>query len=189
MELQETTIDTTDILDYYLEELAEMEQYFCFDEKIAEYSTQVSSTNKGKEGKEAPAEQIYVDSEEYKDDNMLDETQNKAKESRSLQKLSKSTNINVMNEDQVTLEKPEEEDYTDSDNDCYTDNAMPDKEVTSIKVSQNIQNPARVIGRGRPSKRRYMSSIEKEQSYRRTSRGIYKCRQCGEVDHNSAYHK
>ncbi|CAG8541318.1 2284_t:CDS:2, partial [Dentiscutata erythropus] len=170
-------------------ELAEMERYFCFDEKIAEYSTQVSSTNKGKEGEEALAEQIHVDSEEYEDDNMLDKTQNKAKESRSLQELSKSTNINVMNEDQVTSEEPEEEDYTDSDDDCYTDNATPNKEVTSIKVLQNIQNSACVIGRERPSKRHYMSSIEKEQSHGGTSRGVYKYHQCGEVGYNSAYYK
>ncbi|CAG8818554.1 2608_t:CDS:1, partial [Dentiscutata erythropus] len=71
---------------------------------------------------------------------------------------------------QVTPEEPEEEDYTDSDDNCYTDNATPDKEVTSIKVLQNIQNLAHVIGRGRSSKRHYMSSIEKEQSHRGTSR-------------------
>ncbi|CAG8724174.1 10454_t:CDS:2, partial [Dentiscutata erythropus] len=140
-----------------------------------------SSTNKDKEGEKVLAKQIHVDSEKYEDDNMLDKTQNKAKESRSLQELSKSTNFNIINEDQIIPEEPEEEDYTDSDNDCYTDNATPDKEVTSIKVLQNIQNPVHVIGRGRPSKCRYMSSIEKEQSHRGTSsRGVYKYRQCEE---------
>ncbi|CAG8793117.1 13340_t:CDS:1, partial [Gigaspora margarita] len=52
------------------------------------------------------------------------------------------------------------------------------------------QSPPHIIERGRPSKRDFMSSIVKEQNQGGTSsRGSYKCRHCGEVDHNAAYHK
>ncbi|CAG8603705.1 17887_t:CDS:2, partial [Cetraspora pellucida] len=60
------------------------------------------------------------------------------------------------------------------------DNNSTDNEVTNIQVLQNVQNPLHIIGKGRPSKRRYKSSIEKEQSQGKTSsRSSYKCCQCG----------
>ncbi|RIB13725.1 hypothetical protein C2G38_2324672 [Gigaspora rosea] len=87
----------------------------------------------------------------------------KTNENRSLQELSKS--INTIDVNHITSE---EENYTNSDeinnDDCYTNNAIPDKEVTGSKVLQDIQNPAHIIERERPSKRRYMSSTEKERS-------------------------
>ncbi|CAG8666508.1 17560_t:CDS:1 [Gigaspora rosea] len=113
----------------------------------------------------------------------------KTNENRSLQELPES--INTINEDHITSE---EENYTNSDeisnDDCYTDNAIPDKKVTSSKVLQDIQNPAHVIKRGKPSKRCYMSSTKKKRSRGGTSsRGTYKCGRCGEVGHNAAFHK
>ncbi|CAG8825525.1 2001_t:CDS:1, partial [Gigaspora margarita] len=72
MKSQETTTtNTTDLLDYYLEELTEMEQYFHFDENIAESSTQALFTSKGKEVEEVPTNQIHADSKEYNNDDML----------------------------------------------------------------------------------------------------------------------
>ncbi|CAG8720908.1 3180_t:CDS:1, partial [Gigaspora rosea] len=66
-----TTIDMTDLLDYYLEELTEMEQHFHFEKNIAESFTQALSTSKGKEVEKAPTDQIYTDSEEDNNDDML----------------------------------------------------------------------------------------------------------------------
>ncbi|KAF0432157.1 protein far1-related sequence 11-like isoform x1 [Gigaspora margarita] len=54
----------------------------------------------------------------------------------------------------------------------------------------DVQNPSKAIGRGRPPKCHYESSIEKEQSRSGNStRGPYKCGTCSQVGHNSAFHK
>ncbi|KAF0432156.1 protein far1-related sequence 11-like isoform x1 [Gigaspora margarita] len=54
----------------------------------------------------------------------------------------------------------------------------------------DVQNPSKAIGRGRPPKHRYESSIEKVQSCNGNStRGPYKCCTCGQVGHNAAFHK
>ncbi|CAG8835467.1 42956_t:CDS:2, partial [Gigaspora margarita] len=148
-------------------------------ENIAKSFAQALSTSKGKEVEEAPTDQIYADSEEYNNDDMLVNINNgmgivdeecyrviglacevtllavdigdskiinilqtyitrkknkkntyqkdKMNENRSLQELSES--INTIDEDHIISE---EENYTDSDeisnDDCYTDNAIPDKE-------------------------------------------------------------
>ncbi|RIB26327.1 hypothetical protein C2G38_2030310 [Gigaspora rosea] len=85
---------------------------------------------------------------------------------------------------QVISEEPEETD------DSYSDDEALDNQNIDIQVPQNIENPNRVIGRGRPSKRCYKSSIETEQKRQGTSsRGSYKYEQCGKVGHNAAYHK
>ncbi|CAG8491033.1 16269_t:CDS:2, partial [Racocetra fulgida] len=68
-------------------------------------------------------------------------------------------------------------DKDNENNDCE----VLDNETISIQAPQGVQNPPRIIGRGRPSKCRFMSSIEKKQNQGKTSsRGLYKCRQCGE---------
>ncbi|CAG8525742.1 41191_t:CDS:2 [Gigaspora margarita] len=63
-------------------------------------------------------------------------------------------------------------------------------EIININL-QGVKNPNKVTGRGRPPKRRYLSSVEKEQSARGGSktRGSYKCRVCQQVGHNAAFHK
>ncbi|KAF0540263.1 protein far1-related sequence 11-like isoform x1 [Gigaspora margarita] len=48
-----------------------MEQYFYFDENIAESSTQALFTSKGKEVKEAPTNQIHANSKKYNNNDML----------------------------------------------------------------------------------------------------------------------
>ncbi|CAB4423407.1 unnamed protein product [Rhizophagus irregularis] len=53
---------------------------------------------------------------------------------------------------------------------------------------QNVKNPNKVINKGRPSKRRYMSSVEKSRGIPKT-RGSYKCRVCNGIRHNAAFHK
>ncbi|RIB15466.1 hypothetical protein C2G38_2319445 [Gigaspora rosea] len=54
----------------------------------------------------------------------------------------------------------------------------------------NIQNPLHVVSKGRPSNRRYVSSDEKEQKHSGTSiYKSYKCRICGQLGHNAAFHK
>ncbi|CAB5350440.1 unnamed protein product [Rhizophagus irregularis] len=53
---------------------------------------------------------------------------------------------------------------------------------------QNVKNPNKVINKGRPPKRRYMSSVEKSQGIPKT-RGSYKCRVCNGIGHNAAFHK
>ncbi|CAG8666522.1 17561_t:CDS:1, partial [Gigaspora rosea] len=58
-----TTIDTTDLLDYYLEELTEIERYFHFEENIAKSFAQASSTSKGEKIEKAPTDQIHANSE------------------------------------------------------------------------------------------------------------------------------
>ncbi|CAG8780586.1 3423_t:CDS:1, partial [Gigaspora rosea] len=66
-----TTIDITDLLDYYLEELTEMERYFHFEKNIAESFAQALFTSKGKEVEEAPTDQIHANSKEDNNDDML----------------------------------------------------------------------------------------------------------------------
>ncbi|CAG8848153.1 32325_t:CDS:1, partial [Gigaspora margarita] len=65
--------------------------------------------------------QTYIARKKAKTNMYEDDKINK---NRSLQKLPKSININTMNENHIMLE---EENYTNSDN-CYTNNAIPDKE-------------------------------------------------------------
>ncbi|CAB4426979.1 unnamed protein product [Rhizophagus irregularis] len=50
---------------------------------------------------------------------------------------------------------------------------------------QNVKNPNKVINKGRPPKRRYMSSVEKSWEIPKT-RGSYKCRVCNRIGHNAA---
>lgn len=56
---------------------------------------------------------------------------------------------------------------------------------------QNVKNPNKVTNKGRPPKRRYMSSVEKIQGSRGIpkTRGSYKCRVCNGIGHNAAFHK
>ncbi|CAG8758263.1 10190_t:CDS:2, partial [Gigaspora rosea] len=61
------------------------------------------------------------------------------------------------NKHNVISEEPEETD------DSYSDNKALDNQDIDIQVPQNIENPNCVIGRGRPSKRHYKSSVETEQ--------------------------
>jgi hypothetical protein len=53
---------------------------------------------------------------------------------------------------------------------------------------QNVKNPNKVINKGQPLKRRYMSSAEKSRGIPKT-RGSYKCRVCNGIGHNAAFHK
>ncbi|CAG8835039.1 30113_t:CDS:1, partial [Racocetra persica] len=53
---QEITKDTIDLLDYYLEELTEIEQYICFDENI--------TASKDNENEEVLTDQININFEE-----------------------------------------------------------------------------------------------------------------------------
>ncbi|RHZ53322.1 hypothetical protein Glove_443g1 [Diversispora epigaea] len=72
-----------------------------------------------------------------------------------------------------------EEDKTEQDNEIINTNL------------ENIKNPNKVTNKGCPSKRRYLSSVEKEQGSRGGSktRGSYRCRVCNQVGHNAAFHK
>ena len=56
---------------------------------------------------------------------------------------------------------------------------------------QSVKNPNKIVTKGRPLKRRYLSSIEKEQGTRGKpkTRGSYRCRVCNGVGHNAAFHK
>ncbi|CAG8665030.1 34768_t:CDS:2, partial [Racocetra persica] len=87
---------------------------------------------------------------------------------------SKEININTVNTSQTISKKPDDS-YSDKEN--------------NAQLPENVQNPTRVIGKRRPTKRHYKSSIEKQQNRQRTLKGIYRCRQCGKVGHNTAYHK
>ncbi|RIB06736.1 hypothetical protein C2G38_2216299 [Gigaspora rosea] len=99
--------------------------------------------------------------------------------------LAREATLLAVDNDDNEINISEEPEETD---DSYSDDEALDNQ--DIQVSQNIENPHRVIGRGRPSKRRYKSSIETEQKQQGTSsRGSYKCGQCSEVGHNAAYHK
>ncbi|CAG8711667.1 23196_t:CDS:2, partial [Gigaspora margarita] len=172
-----TTIDTTDLLDYYLEELTEMERYFNFEENIAEidelnseqevneevlYGFLEDNYNAKKITLRAMIDEIrneaiifnyekdIVDKEYYevigsiqrqstvprimttkktlqKRNHYSKFGKDKMNENRSLQELPES--INTIDRDHITSEK---ENYTDSneisDNDCYTNNAISDKE-------------------------------------------------------------
>ncbi|CAB4400931.1 unnamed protein product [Rhizophagus irregularis] len=53
---------------------------------------------------------------------------------------------------------------------------------------QNVKNPNKVINKGRPPKRRYMSSVEKSREIPKT-RGSYKCHVCNGIGHNITFHK
>ncbi|RIB19544.1 hypothetical protein C2G38_2035972 [Gigaspora rosea] len=75
------------------------------------------------------------------------------------------------------------------DNNESESNEMED-EIINLNL-QGVKNPNKVTGRGRPPKRRYLSSVEKEQSTRGGSktRGSYKCGVCQQVGHNATFHK
>jgi hypothetical protein len=70
------------------------------------------------------------------------------------------------------------------------DETEKDREIIDTNL-QNVKNLNRVITKGRPPKRRYLSSVEKEQGARGKSktRGSYKCRVCNGIGHNAAFHK
>ncbi|CAB4435966.1 unnamed protein product [Rhizophagus irregularis] len=53
---------------------------------------------------------------------------------------------------------------------------------------QNVKNLNKVINKGRPPKRRYMSNVEKSRGIPKT-RGSYKCHVCNGIGHNAAFHK
>ncbi|RIB22697.1 hypothetical protein C2G38_2033379 [Gigaspora rosea] len=59
------------------------------------------------------------------------------------------------------------------------------------KSLKNVKNPNKVDIKGRPPKRQYISSVEKEQGHRggSKSRGTYKCGICNQMGHNAAFHK
>ncbi|RIB04401.1 hypothetical protein C2G38_2048463 [Gigaspora rosea] len=63
-----------------------------------------------------------------------------------------------------------------------------ENEITNLN---NVKNLNKVTGRDRPRKRRYLSSVEKEQGLREKpkTRGSYKCCVCQQVGHNAAFHK
>ncbi|RIB12488.1 hypothetical protein C2G38_2041785 [Gigaspora rosea] len=63
-----------------------------------------------------------------------------------------------------------------------------ENEITNLN---NVKNLNKVTGRGRPRKRWYLSSVEKEQGLcgKPKTRGSYKCRVCQQVEHNAAFHK
>ncbi|RIB20944.1 hypothetical protein C2G38_2034808 [Gigaspora rosea] len=87
----------------------------------------------------------------------------------------------VLNEEEPHLSETEQEFETE--------------ETEHATVNFNdIQNPTKVKGRGRPPKCRYMSSIEKEQKREGNSthgsyKCGYKCGMCGKTGHNAAFHK
>jgi hypothetical protein len=64
-----------------------------------------------------------------------------------------------------------------------------DKEI--VTNLQNVKNPNKVTTKGRPPKRRYLSSIEKKQCSQKISktRGSYQCHVCNGIGHNAAFHK
>ncbi|CAG8579404.1 15656_t:CDS:1, partial [Gigaspora rosea] len=109
------------------------------------------------------------------------QAKNKAKRPLQLTEVSE-VNINAMNKNQEILE---EMTTKSSDEDSYSD----EENNILVQVPENVQNPTRVIGRGRPPKSHFKSSIEKEQNQRGAAKCSYKCEQCGEVGHNAAYHK
>lgn len=87
-----------------------------------------------------------------------------------------------------------------SNNACevQTDQSSDESEESEIEHEEDIEeslksvkNPNKVNIKGRPPKRRYLSSVEKEQGHRggSKSRGFYKCRICNQVGHNAAFHK
>ncbi|CAG8738220.1 12125_t:CDS:1, partial [Cetraspora pellucida] len=63
-----------------------------------------------------------------------------------------------------------------------------ENEITNLN---NMKNPNKVTSRGRSHKRRYLSSVEKEQGLRGKpkTRGSYKCRVCQQVGHNTTFYK
>lgn len=70
------------------------------------------------------------------------------------------------------------------------DETEKDREIIDTNF-QNVRNPSKVVTKGRPPKRRYLSSAEKEQGTRGKpkTRGSYRCRICNGVGHNAAFHK
>ncbi|CAG8457738.1 2459_t:CDS:2 [Scutellospora calospora] len=57
-------------------------------------------------------------------------------------------------------------------------------------LSENKELVSPVVGKRRPQKHRYISSIKKEKKHRGNStQGIYKCHICSKASHNSAFHK
>ncbi|RHZ72158.1 hypothetical protein Glove_245g27 [Diversispora epigaea] len=89
--------------------------------------------------------------------------------------------IDSVEEDSVELESSNqiEEDETEQDNEIIKTNL------------ENVKNPNKAVHKGRPSKRRYLSSVKKEQGSRGgpKTRGSYRCRVCNQVGHNAAFHK
>lgn len=74
-----------------------------------------------------------------------------------------------------------------------TEKSDSDTNESGILDIANVQNPSYVVGKGRPSKRRYQSSIEQERKQQKQGGGSirksYKCGLCGQTGHNAAFHK
>ncbi|CAG8687800.1 12277_t:CDS:1, partial [Gigaspora rosea] len=109
------------------------------------------------------------------------QAKNKAKRPLQLTEVSE-VNINAMDKNQEILE---EMTTNSSDKDSYSD----EENNILVQVPENVQNLTHVIGRERPPKSCFKSSIEKEQNRRGAAKHSYKCGQCGGVGHNAAYHK
>ncbi|CAG8774928.1 8356_t:CDS:1, partial [Gigaspora rosea] len=82
------------------------------------------------------------------------------------------------------------EDNNKSESNEMEDEIYQEDEIINLNL-QGVKNPNKVTGRGQPPKRRYLSSVEKNQSTRGGSktRGSYKCGVCQQVGHNAAFHK
>ncbi|RIB17828.1 hypothetical protein C2G38_2186236 [Gigaspora rosea] len=78
----------------------------------------------------------------------------------------------------MDIDENESQVVSEESSDNYSDNEMPDSQEIGIQVPQNVQNPNRVKGKGRPPKSRFKSSIEEQSRKEKSSRGTYKCTMC-----------
>ena len=78
----------------------------------------------------------------------------------------------------------------ESNSQIEEDETEKNREIIDTDL-QNVKNPNKVVTKGRPPKRRYLSSIEKEQGTQEKpkARGSYRCHVCNGIGHNAAFHK
>ncbi|CAG8627887.1 13833_t:CDS:2 [Cetraspora pellucida] len=123
--------------------------------------------------------------------NYIDKKKNKQQTDKSLQ-LDTITTTNQEQDDQINRSEEHTADLgTNIEVLAQESGSELENEEPAVNLV-NIQNPSKVACKGRPLKRRYISSIEKEQKQKRggsSVQGSYKCRMCGQLGHNSAFHK
>ncbi|CAG8685388.1 4403_t:CDS:1, partial [Funneliformis mosseae] len=108
---------------------------------------------------------------------------------------SKSTSINTQTEISTLPSIKEHEELILFTNETEQMDINDNTESITKKLElQNIQNPLKTKTKGRSLTKRYKSSVKIEQGNSRNTKSssnhnTYKCRICGQLSHNAAYHK
>ncbi|CAG8793496.1 24492_t:CDS:2 [Gigaspora margarita] len=138
-------------------------------------------------------ENSYVNSGDVELDDSLDNTRESASdidiiENNISNKLS-IPELSDTNKSQFSSNDMVNEDTCESKNEYISEESVTSVSKPASSFA-NFKNPPKVVGRERPKKQKYISSVEKEQKREGSStRRSYKCGTCGKAGHNSVFHK